>query len=301
MIPWIQIYSNLVNHPKTSRLADALKLTSKDTSPDVVAAGMLVSLWTWAIQNAYNGNLSACSDRTIADAARYRRKPETFVKALTDAGWLDPDRRLHDWEEYTVLLIARMDRQKEKTRQRVQRYRNKNETPPAPECNAPAPPPCNAPCNVTVTPGNAPTIPNQTIPNSINSAHNTAPVIAPPQNARVPFDGQSFSAFWDAYPTKNGKKHGREAVWEAWRKLSPTPEQASRIISNLKAWKVSGEWTEDGDRYIPAAANFLANPAYWDASPAPAKQQTPKGASGELGEAEMEAIQRVLREGGDSL
>ena len=82
MIPWIQIYSNLVSHTKTSRLADELKLTSKDTSPNVVAAGMLVSLWTWAIQNAYSGDLSTCSDRTISDAAHFRRKPETFVKAL---------------------------------------------------------------------------------------------------------------------------------------------------------------------------------------------------------------------------
>ena len=86
MIPWIQVYSNLITHPKTSKLADLLKLSSKATVPNVVATGLLISLWTWAVQNAYSGDLSGCSDRAIADAARYRQNPQGFVNALTEAG-----------------------------------------------------------------------------------------------------------------------------------------------------------------------------------------------------------------------
>ena len=76
MIPWIQVYSNLPQHPKTSRLADELGLTCAALNPNVLAVGLLVSLWTWAIQNAYNGDLSGCSDRSIAEACLWKKKPE---------------------------------------------------------------------------------------------------------------------------------------------------------------------------------------------------------------------------------
>ena len=37
--------------------------------------------------------------------------------------------KLHDWEEYAVLLMDKQDSQKEKTRKRVQQYREKKNTP----------------------------------------------------------------------------------------------------------------------------------------------------------------------------
>ena len=65
----------------------------------------------------------------------------------------------------------------------------------------------------------------------------------------------------------------------------------------LDHWKASKRWTDDGGAFIPAPKNFL-NPdkSYLRTIPAPAKQAPPKGASGELGAAELEAIQKVLRE-----
>lgn len=124
MIPWVQVYSNLPQHPKTSRLAEELKLTSAALDPNAIAVGLLVSLWTWAIQNAYSGDLSECSARTIANACQWRKKPEMLVDALKKAGWLDGDMKLHDWEEYAVLLIDQEDNRKAKTRERVKRYRD---------------------------------------------------------------------------------------------------------------------------------------------------------------------------------
>ena len=119
MIPWVQVYSNLPMHPKTSRLAEELKLTSTALDPNVIAVGLLVSLWTWAIQNAYSGDLSE-----IANACQWRRKPEILVDALKKAGWLDGDMKLHNWEEYAMLLIDQEDNRKAKTRERVKRYRD---------------------------------------------------------------------------------------------------------------------------------------------------------------------------------
>lgn len=161
MIPWIQVYSNLIRHPKTTNLADELKLSCKDTSPNVVAAGMLVSLWLWASQNATNGDLSGCSDRAIAEAAEYRKKPESFVTALIKTKWLDSDRKLHDWEEYATLLNDCVEQQKEKTRERVKRHRERKKA----AANANVTPECNGTGNVTDTPGNAPTTPYHTVPN----------------------------------------------------------------------------------------------------------------------------------------
>lgn len=125
MIPWIQVYSNLPMHPKTARLADELGLASSSVYPNILAVGMLVSLWTWAIQNAYNGDLSQCSPRLIADACRWKKNPEVLIKGLRTAGWVDEDMKLHDWEEYAVLLMNAEDTKKAKTRERVKRYREK--------------------------------------------------------------------------------------------------------------------------------------------------------------------------------
>lgn len=314
MIPWIQVYSNLITHPKTSKLADLLKLSSKATVPNVVATGLLISLWTWAVQNAYSGDLSGCSDRAIADAARYRQSPQGFVNALTEAGWLDHDRKLHDWGHYAALLIEQEDNRRAKTNERVKRYRNKRKNEESAHGNASKLPPavkqevdtsvtCNAPVTVTGNGSNASTLPNHTIHNNITThTHNTTLGTEALHGEHCEcFDSQSFSLFWETYPAKYGVKDGREAAWIAWRKLAPSKEQAEMIIRNLKAWKISGEWTGNGGRYIPKAADFLSKKTYWGAAPSPCKDYAiPKGASGELGEAELEAIRRVLREEGGS-
>lgn len=160
MIPWIQVYSNLIKHPKTYALADELKLTSKDANPNAVAAGMLVSLWLWAAQNATDGDLSKCPPRAIAEAAEYRKSPVTFVAALKKTKWLDNDGKLHDWGEYATLLIELDQQQRERARQRTERCRAKKKASGNDGVTD-----CNDSGNVTVTPSNAPTIPNHTIPN----------------------------------------------------------------------------------------------------------------------------------------
>lgn len=158
MIPWIQVYSNLPQHPKTTRLADELGLASTALSPNAMAVGLVVSLWTWAIQNAYDGDLSGCSQRAIADACMWRKKPDVLVKALMKAGFLDADMKLHDWDEHACLLVEQEENRKAKTRDRVKRYRDKKAALAERDSNAS----CNAPCNVTDTPCNASTTPNIT-------------------------------------------------------------------------------------------------------------------------------------------
>ena len=104
--------------------------------------------------------------------------------------------------------------------------------------------------------------------------------------------GSSFTVFWESYPCKIG----REKAWEAWKELSPTPILAEGIMNALEAWKRSEQWLEDGGRFVPRATKWLAE-RHFENPPAAGKSAVPKGASGELGAAELEAIQRVLKEG----
>lgn len=108
----------------------------------------------------------------------------------------------------------------------------------------------------------------------------------------APHSGKPFTSFWDTYPSKIG----REDAWEAWKALNPSPDTVCQIMTALDAWKKSGQWTEDGGRFIPGAAKFLSK-GYWRSPPPPAsasKKDIPKGASGELGEAELAALRRVM-------
>ena len=113
--------------------------------------------------------------------------------------------------------------------------------------------------------------------------------------ASPPGDCASFTLFWYAYP--DSAKRSREDAWKAWKKLNPTAEQAAQIMACLEGWKRSKRWTDDNGEYIPNAENFLdPQRGYLSHVPPAVKQTVPKGASGELGSAELEAIQRVLKE-----
>lgn len=151
-----------------TKLADELNLSSKDASPNVLAAGMLVSLWLWAAQNATDGDLSECSDRAIAEAAEYKKKPSVFVAALIKARFLDEDRKLHNWDEYATLLMDCEERQREQTRARVQKHRAKKKAQEKTGGNGNG----NANGNVTDTQSNAPTLPNRTLP------YHTLPILS---------------------------------------------------------------------------------------------------------------------------
>lgn len=102
-----------------------LDLKSADADPEVVAVGLLVCLWSWAAQNAHEGDLSGVSYRTIANAARWKKSPEKLVKSLQECGFIDEDMKLHDWSEYAELFILREDYRKEQNRKRVAEHRER--------------------------------------------------------------------------------------------------------------------------------------------------------------------------------
>lgn len=242
-----------------TNLADKLNLTRKDVGPNVVAAGMLVSLWLWAAQNATDGDLSECSDRAIAEAAEFKRKPSLFIEALISAKLLDEDRKLHNWDEYATLLMECDDQQREKTRRRVAKHRARKKAMKETPGNDYG----NGGCNVTETPGNAPTIqyhtiPNHTVPEKYNhtsEVNKGTLTVDRTEGAPAPCDGRSFTEFWKNYPP--GKGGDREEAWKAWKEMNPSTATAWRILDALRDWTVSAQWAEDNGRFIPGAARFL--------------------------------------------
>lgn len=198
MIPWIQVYSNLPQHPKTARLADELGLSGASINPNAQAVGMIVSLWTWASQNAYNGDLSGCSIRAIAEACMWKKKPETLVKALKKAGFLDEDMKLHDWEEHSCLAMEQEESRKAKNRERVRRYRERKAAAEDGNGGVTDGVTCNAYCNVTNHYGNEnvmnpPYPPSSSPPDPLS----ITPLYPPAPNHTEPNQTENYSAGGD--------------------------------------------------------------------------------------------------------
>ena len=95
--------------------------------------------------------------------------------------------------------------------------------------------------------------------------------------------GDDFEKFWDLYPIKLGKQQ----AWEAWQADVPDMNQLERAII---CWKRSRQWRQENGRFIPRAEKFLKEKHYLDLP----KDAVPRGASGYLGKAEVEAIERLM-------
>lgn len=86
------------DHPKTLDFAARLGV-SRPT-----AIGHLDLFWAFAGKYAAQGNIGKLADGAIARGCDWMGDPETFVAALRDAGFLDPDPVhrfiVHDWSEH---------------------------------------------------------------------------------------------------------------------------------------------------------------------------------------------------------
>ena len=122
MLPWIQVYSNLADHPKIYALVDRMKLRRNSE-----AVGIVVSLWLWAAKNAPDGDLSGFPERAIADAVGYSSSyAKKLCQVLVETRWLDETENgyaLHDWVEYAPAIIDMYRRDKNRSRERSRQYR----------------------------------------------------------------------------------------------------------------------------------------------------------------------------------
>ena len=103
---------------------------------------------------------------------------------------------------------------------------------------------------------------------------------------------EEFEIFWNAYPRKEGKQKAKTAFGKV-----TVPVQD--LVDAIEAQKKSAQWTKDGGQFIPHAATWLNGSRWLDQmTPATAvKKGVPMGASGEVGEAELFAIQKLMSGG----
>ncbi len=106
---WIESHQDLATNPKAKRAARMLDVPL----PQVV--GHLHMLWWWALDHAFDGDLSSFDALDIADACGWDGDPDTFVKVLIGCGpgdkdgFLEPEWTIHDWDEFTRHLRARRE------------------------------------------------------------------------------------------------------------------------------------------------------------------------------------------------
>lgn len=98
---WIESHTTLREHPKRKRLSRLLAINARET------IGLLHILWWWVLDFAPEGDLSAYSDEDIADSIDWEGDAGHLVAALTQAGFMDEDRQVHDWDEFAEKWIAR--------------------------------------------------------------------------------------------------------------------------------------------------------------------------------------------------
>ena len=250
---WIELHDTLWDHHKT------LKVCSKLLISDVQLIGHLVSLWHFTLKNAPNtGDLDAWGDYGIARGARWEdlSQAEKFCDALREAEFLQ-NRKINDWEEFTLHYIASMERRergRDKVRKRVNKYRDKlakDVTLVKRSCNAPVTLEDDT-CNASVTECNAATKPNQANP--------TNPTKPNKQRKRVS-GNVLFDSFWTAYPRKVGKG----AALAVWEKMDIDPDLHATILSAVNAQSVAGGALNPSDpRFIPHPERWLRNRRFED-------------------------------------
>lgn len=111
---WLPVHTDLPRNIKLKRFSKLLNIKQAH------AVGHLVMLWLWTLEVAPKGDLSGFRDTEIAEAAGWTgRDKRMFVAALLEAGFLDQDMRIHDWDDYAGDLLMR--REKDRLRKQKQR------------------------------------------------------------------------------------------------------------------------------------------------------------------------------------
>lgn len=217
---WIEFHANLRDHWKIDRLKDILKV------PYTQALGIMGCLWTWAADQAQNGDLSRFTDTEIARASRYESPSEGFKDTLKKCGLIDPNGKIHDWNRHGIRVLK-------SSRKRQKEYRKTLRN-----------------GSITKTQLSRPS--NLSIPSNLSNLSDNNPPI--PQ-------GDKFGQIWKKYPNKDGMKAALRAFkasvkseqdWEAIQVALENYLKTDRVqkgfikngstwFNNWRDWAVSEE------------------------------------------------------------
>lgn len=112
---WIEFHADLRDHWKVHRLKDILKIRYAE------ALGLVACLWTWAANQAQNGDLKRFTNDEISAACRWHGASKNVVEALQEAKFLTEKKMIHDWGKYGLKLLL-------SSRKRSKLYRDRHVT-----------------------------------------------------------------------------------------------------------------------------------------------------------------------------
>lgn len=134
MRTWLKVEGKVVSHRKTKHLARLW-----GCSP-YTAVGFLVAFWDYLLEFQSDGQASDLRAEELDELAapcqqRALTSHLTVLDALKEAGFVDPDGRAHDWEDYAGALVTR--RQRDRDRKRDERKTGKGRPMDTPRTSAP--------------------------------------------------------------------------------------------------------------------------------------------------------------------
>jgi hypothetical protein len=235
-MPWIESHDDIWEHHKLDKLQQELMGGLPDCldadEQRVLLVGHLHALWHFTLRNAWrDANLEPWGDVGIERAAKWRRAPGTFVRALREAGLLNgfiP----HGWLERAGDLVKkRLDRESAR-REKL--------------------------ASVSASPARG-TDGGRTAPERGATVTNPTVTDRTDRKAAAAQRDSTFNAFWTSYPRRDGK----QAAERAWGKLSPDAELKAKILAAVKRASSSPEWRKDGGKFIPYPATYL-NGRRWE-------------------------------------
>lgn len=121
-LPWIRVYNDLPDHPKSDHLAAILQEPRAWTH--------VLELWLWVSRVRPDGSLAGLHPVVIARRAGWHGDPITFVDAMRQAGFLDGD-QVHGWFEYQGAHARKLEKDRSRIRQLRDTEKNVAATLPA--------------------------------------------------------------------------------------------------------------------------------------------------------------------------
>ena len=69
-----------------------------------------------------------------------------------------------------------------------------------------------------------------------------------------------FDRFWDEYP----RKQSQDKAIAAFAQINPDDELLEKMIAAIHAWKKTGQWKQEGGKFVPNPGNWLAGRRWED-------------------------------------
>lgn len=270
-MPWIRVFTDYDDNPKTIRLKELLKNHLADAYPQ--------RLWRWALKHAPGGTLAHVSVECIAKGCGVQRRAREFVEALIEAGFIDRDTmQIHDWYDgsgqYETKTIRGRERVAKHRRNAhvtvTSALRNAHVTLSDPDPDPDPDPDQKIKIPPTPTPklsaprrgraSTASSTPTQTV--KAQPLDDLADVLGDPPDNGNPAN-LDFEAFIGAYPPQ---RRDRPKSDRAWYSVNGDRPGLAVVLAALERDKASEDWGRERGRYIPSAEKWLVN-RQWERLP----------------------------------